>query len=602
MKTSTMVTHTSSLKTTKRTHSAGELRANHAGEKVTLCGWVHRRRDHGGLIFIDLRDRYGLTQLVFDPEVSKKAHTAASDLRSEWAIQVHGLVRLRGEALTNTKIPTGAIELEVEELTILSTAKTPPFSIADDSIDVNEDLRLTYRYLDMRRGKILEHLRLRHKAIAAIRSYLDTQEFIEVETPILTKSTPEGARDYLVPSRVNPGTFFALPQSPQIFKQLLMISGLDRYFQIARCFRDEDLRADRQPEFTQLDMEMSFIEDKDIQTIIENLLQKVFLECLGVSITLPLRHMSYHEAIETYGSDKPDIRFDLKFINVSKVAEKSEFTTFKNELAQGGIIKGFKVPGGASFSRKDLDGFIEFVGKLGLKGLCWMKSTDEGISSNFLKFFPPEAEKELLTLTALEKGDIFIIAAGSRDTVHKGLDHLRRHIADKLNLIPPKQFSLHWVVDFPLFEKDPETGRLASMHHPFTSPKAEDMHLIDTEPLKVRAQAYDIVLNGYELGGGSIRIHDQILQEKIFSLLGLTPEDIQQKFGFFTTALQYGTPPHGGIALGIDRLAMLLANTPSIREVIAFPKTQKAADIMMDCPSPATTNQLQELHIKVNKK
>lgn len=588
--------------TSMRTHNLNELRKDHVGLNVSLCGWVHRRRDHGGLIFIDLRDRYGLTQLVFDPEVDKHAHDLAQSLRSEWNINVDGKVRPRAEGMTNEKLATGAIEVEITKLTIFSQAKTPPFSICDEEIEVNEDLRLTHRYLDIRRGYLMEKMAMRHKVIHTIRSFFNKQDFYEVETPILTKSTPEGARDYVVPSRIHEGEFYALPQSPQIFKQLLMISGMDRYYQIARCFRDEDLRADRQPEFTQLDLEMSFVQQEDIMNIIEEMIISIFAECLDVKLSKGFRQMTYDECMDKYGSDRPDLRFGMQLHNLSDVAKRSDFSVFKEQVESGGIVKAMCVEDGAKFSRKDIEGFTTFVGSLGLRGLAWMKMGDDGLSSNIVKFFNEDLQKEIIAKTGAKKGDLILFAAADVDTVNQAMDHLRRHIADIMELKKPGQWELLWVVDFPLFEKDKDTGFLTSVHHPFTSPKDEDKELLSTDPLKVRSKAYDLVLNGHELGGGSIRIHDGSLQKKIFELLHLTPDDIEQKFGFFMNALKYGTPPHGGVAFGIDRIVMTLSHAPSIRDVICFPKTQRATDAMMDCPSPIDASQLDELHIKVLEK
>ncbi len=586
-------------KTTMRTHTCGDLSKKDAQEKVTLCGWVNRRRDHGGLIFIDLRDRYGVTQLVFDPELNSEAHKMASELRSEWNLQVQGVVKLRGDGLENPNMKTGEIEIEASHLKILSTSKTPPFSIADEKIDVNEDLRLTYRYLDIRRGKLIENLQMRHKLVSYIRNFFNERNFIDLETPVLTKSTPEGARDYLVPSRVHPGSFYALPQSPQVFKQLSMISCMDRYYQIARCFRDEDLRADRQPEFTQLDIEMSYIGAEDILSMIEEMIRGVFKHCIGLSIPPNFRRMSYQESMEKYGSDKPDLRFDMAFVNVIEIAKRSEFSIFKEQIASGGVVKVLPVPGGAVFSRKDIDEFTDLVDKLGLKGLGWMKYTDEGLTSSIVKYFSPQLQKELIHITKINKGDILFFAASDNGTVSQALDHLRRHIANRLGMIQKDSWAFLWVTDFPLFEKDANTGRPTSVHHPFTAPLEEDLHLLETDPYKVRSNAYDLVANGYELGGGSIRIHDQKTQKKIFELLGLSQGEIEEKFGFFIHALEYGTPPHGGIAFGIDRISMLLCGLNSIRDVIAFPKTQKASDIMMKAPTPVTPEQLKDLHIKL---
>ncbi len=589
-------------KTSMRTHTAGELRKIHVDSKVTICGWIHRRRDHGGLIFIDLRDRYGLTQLVFDPAIDANSHIKAEELRSEWSISISGKVRARAPAMANLKLPTGEIEIEVTNLQILSKSKTPPFSICDETNDVHEDLRLTYRYLDIRKGTILDHLQMRHNITKTIRNFFDNRGFIDIETPILTKSTPEGARDYIVPSRVHHGMFYALPQSPQIFKQLLMISGIDRYYQIARCFRDEDLRADRQPEFTQVDIEMSYIDQKDIILLMESMIQKVFKECLNIDIPHTFHQMSYKEAMERYGSDKPDLRFGLDFIRIDEIAKNCDFAVFKDAISDGGCVKAIKVPNGADLlSRKDIEDFTAFVSPFGLKGLAWMKYTPDGLTSNIVKFFSSDLQKEIQKKADLKPGDLIFFAAADTHTVNQALDHLRRHIGGKLNLMNPDHFEFLWVVDFPLFELDPTTKQISSVHHPFTSPMTEDIPLLATEPLKVRAKAYDLVLNGSELGGGSIRIHDQDLQRKIFELLRLSPTDIDTKFGFFIKALQFGTPPHGGLAFGLDRIAMILTKSTSIRDVIAFPKTQKATDLMVECPSSVSSEQLRDLGISITK-
>ena len=587
------------LQTSYRTHTCNELNKNDAGKTITVCGWVHRRRDHGSIIFIDLRDRYGITQLIFDPKINKHLHIQGDMLRSEWTIKVVGKVRLRSDGMINSKLSTGEIEIEVTELDILSSAKTPPFSICDEFIDINEDLRLTYRYLDLRRGELLNNQLMRGKATAIMRNFFDNKGFLNVETPILTKSTPEGARDYIVPARVAKGTFYALPQSPQIFKQLLMIGGVDRYYQIARCFRDEYLRADRQPEFTQLDVEMSFIEKEDIIAIIEELLGKIFKECLNIDIPKHFQHMSYDECLDKYGTDKPDLRYDLSFVRIDDIIKRSNFSIIKDQLGIGGIVKAMTIPNGGQFSRKDIDDFINLVSKFGLQGLAWMKMTDGYLTSNIVKFFDEKLQNELIEKTKVKDGDLILIAASTESVVNQSLDHLRRHIANKMELAEKDKLAFLWVTDFPLFELDSESGMPTSTHHPFTMPMKKDLHLLDSEPLKVKSNAYDVVLNGFEIGGGSIRIHNQDVQRKIFEILNLTGDEIEQKFGFFIRALQFGTPPHGGIALGIDRLIMLLTNSSSIRDVICFPKTQKAADIMMECPSFVAKSQLDDLGITI---
>lgn len=581
----------------RRTFNCGSLRKENIGQTVTLAGWVHRRRDHGGLIFIDLRDRFGLTQLVFDPEKNPEAHTAGEKLRSEYVIAIEGKVIPRREGMTNPKLATGEIEVQVVTMEVLSRAKTPPFSICDEQIEVNEELRLKYRYLDIRRGDIAEKLVKRHKAMLATRHYLDENGFLEIATPILGKSTPEGARDYLVPSRVYPGTFYALPQSPQIFKQLLMVSGMDRYFQIAQCFRDEDLRADRQPEFTQIDIEMSFGTPEDLMLIIEGLLKKMFADCNAVNIPTPIRRMSHKECLERYGTDRPDLRFGMELVDLTDTAKKSTFTVFIDQINAGSIVKGLCVKGGGDISRKGIDEYTEFVGRLGVKGLAWMKMQEGALSSNIVKFFSEELQKELIQKMGIENGDLIFMIADSPSRTNQALDHLRRRLSRDRKLIKPEQLEFLWVTDFPLFAWDEENKRLASEHHPFTSPNPEDLHLLDTEPLKVRSSGYDIVLNGYEIGGGSQRIHNSDLQKKIFELLKLTPEELEVKFGFFIEALSYGTPPHLGIALGLDRLVMILSKTENIRDVIAFPKTQKASDLMLECPSKVAPEQLKELKL-----
>jgi len=577
-----------------RTHDCGTLMIEHVDEMVTLAGWVHRRRDHGGLIFIDLRDRYGITQLVFNPKTNADIHEAAYPLRAEWVIMAKGRVVPRGKEMINPKLKTGEIEVQVSELEILSKAKTPPFSICDETIHVHEELRLKYRYLDIRRGKISERLVARHQLILTIRNFLSDEGFLEISTPILAKSTPEGARDYLVPSRIYPGTFFALPQSPQIFKQLLMIASMDRYFQIASCFRDEDLRADRQPEFTQLDLEMSFSSPEILFPLIERLFVKLFK-----GITTPFLRIPYQEAMEKYGTDKPDLRFGMPLVRLDSIASKSSFSIFLDQLKMGGVVKGIVVKGGVDISRRQIDEYNELVGKFGAKGLAWIKWQEKGPTSSIVKFFDQPVLDELMTHMQAEKGDLLLFIAAPEKVTNQALDHLRRHVAKERDLIDPTCYRFAWITEFPLLQWDPATQTYACEHHPFTSPYPEDIPLLENDPLKVRSSSYDLVLNGFELGSGSQRIHDSVLQEKIFRLLKLSEEDIKNRFGFFIEALQYGTPPHGGIAIGLDRVLMLLTHTESIRDVMAFPKTQKATDLMMDSPSEVMKQQLTELKIHV---
>lgn len=582
----------------RRTHTCGELRKEDIGKTVTLSGWIHKTRDLGGLVFIALRDRYGITQILFDPQKNPKLKNTISLLKSEWVISVRGRVQARSEDMINKEMATGAIEVYPEELEILSESKTPPFVISDANTEVNEELRLTYRYLDIRKGTILNNICLRHKAMLATRNYLDKECFTEVQTPVLSKSTPEGAREYLVPSRIHPSHFYALPQSPQIYKQLLMISGLDRYYQMATCFRDEDLRAERQPEFTQIDMEMSFGKPSDIQTITEGLLTQIFKQCLNIEIPTPFKHMSYHDCLEHYGTDKPDLRFGMPLVRIDDIAKRSDFSVFKSQLEDGGVIKGLCVKGGADISRKKIDEYTQLVAQLGLKGLAWMKKNTEGFSSSIVKFFKEDLLEELSVKLGIEDGDIVFFGASSESVVNQSLDHLRRHIAKERNLIKPNTYEFLWVTDFPLFEWDEEENRLTSIHHPFTSPHFEDLELLESSPLKVRSYAYDIVLNGYEIGGGSQRIHDQDLQSKIFKILNLSEKDLKERMGFFLEALKYGTPPHLGIALGLDRIIMILCGTENIKDVIAFPKSLNASDLMMNSPSLVTEKQLKELSLK----
>lgn len=589
------------MKHKKRTHTCGELRAQDIKTKVTLSGWVNRRRDHGGLIFIDLRDKSGITQLVFDPKANAEAHEVADTLRSEWVIQIIGTVIPRAEGMANKKMATGDIEVEVTCLEVLSKAKTPPFSIADEISEVSEDLRLRYRYLDIRRGDLIHNLQLRSRAMQCIRNFLTDQKFTEVTTPVLGKSTPEGARDYLVPSRIHHGSFYALPQSPQLFKQLLMMSGMEKYFQIAQCFRDEDLRADRQPEFTQVDLEMSFDTVEDIYALIEGMLKKLFKECRGIEIQTPFRRMPYAECIEKYGTDRPDLRFGMELHRIDDIAAKSDFTVLQNVIAQEGIVKAICVKGGATLSRREIDNYTDFVKQFGLQGLGWMKYQEETFSSSIVKFFSDDLLSRLKETLSVEEGDLVLIAGADEPVVNQSLDHLRRQIAKDRNLTTNEQLEFLWVTEFPLFEWDADANRVTSIHHPFTAPHEDDIPLLTENPLAVRSVSYDVVLNGYELGGGSQRIHNSDLQNQVFEALRLTEDEITSQFGFFAEALKYGTPPHLGIALGLDRIMMLLLGTDNIRDVIAFPKTQKASDAMMSAPSHVSARQLEELKIETTK-
>ena len=585
-----------------RSHTCGELRPEHVGQEVTLAGWVHRRRDHGPLIFVDLRDRYGITQVVFD-SASPEVHAVAEESRSEYVIQVRGLVRSRPPEAHNPDLATGDIEVTALSASVLNPARTTPLYIAKEGGE-DESLRLKYRYLDLRRERMQRNIILRHRVVKFMRDFLDVQSFLEIETPILIKSTPEGARDYLVPSRVHPGQFYALPQSPQQLKQLLMVAGFDRYFQVARCFRDEDLRADRQPEFTQLDVEMSFVDQDDVIHLIEQL----FIELCAIvvphkRVITPFRRLSYTEAMDRYGSDKPDLRYDLELVNLSDLLASTPFNVFKGALESGGQVKGLRAPGCAGYSRKQIDELTDIARGGGAKGLAWaVIPTDGGeVRSSFAKFLGEGELQAIITRLGGQPGDLLLIVADRPGLVATTLDKLRREIAERLKLADPNVLNFSWMVDFPLFEWSPDENRWDAVHHPFTAPQDDDLPLMFSDPGKVRAKAYDIVLNGYEVGGGSIRIHRRDVQQQLFNLLGISQEIALSQFGHMLEAFEYGAPPHGGIALGIDRIIMLLADESTIREIMAFPKTQQATDLMTNAPSDVDERQLRDLHIRLAK-
>ena len=582
----------------KRTHYCAEVSKKEVNSEVVLCGWVNKRRDHGGIIFVDLRDRTGMVQIVFNPETDTISHTEAQKIRSEFVICAKGVVQPRPEEMINPNMETGEIEVYIQEFEIMSESETPPFPI-EDNVAANEELRLKYRFLDLRRPRLQQNLITRHKTYQIVRNYLSEHGYIEVETPFLTKSTPEGARDFLVPSRVNPGNFYALPQSPQLFKQLLMISGFDKYFQIVKCFRDEDLRADRQPEFTQIDIETSFIDQESLFEQMEQMVSLIFSEVKNVSISTPFPRMRYQEAMDRYGVDNPDLRFGLELVNMSDIAGQTEFKVFADTIQGGGQVKGIKVKQGASFSRKDIDLLTDVVKTYGAKGLAWFKVTAEGtLQSSLTKFFTPEQLEAIASRFEIKPNDLILIVADTPKIVAASLGNLRKHLAKKLELIKEEDWKFVWIIDFPLVEYDETERRMQAVHHPFTAPMEEDIPLLDEDPARVRAKAYDIVLNGNEIGGGSVRIHRREIQNKMFSLLNINEAEAEAKFGFLLRALSYGVPPHGGIAFGLDRLIMLLCNTDSIRDVIAFPKTQKGACLLSDAPSSVDIQQLQELKIR----
>ena len=582
-----------------RSCGCGRVTEKDCGKELTLAGWVNTRRDHGGLIFIDLRDRSGIVQVVMSPQYGEDAFHKAEDVRSEYVLAIRGIVRERSPETVNPKMQTGKIEVVVSEMRVLNKAKTPPFYV-EDGIDVDETVRLKHRYIDLRRPEMQRNLIMRHKIVHEMRQFLDAHDFLEVETPILTKSTPEGARDYLVPSRVNPGKFYALPQSPQLFKQLLMVSGLERYFQIARCFRDEDLRADRQPEFTQLDIELSFEDQDFILDLMEHMMQRIFKNVLNVDIQIPFKRITWDDAMNLYGSDKPDLRFDMHFYDISDLLRDTGFKVFRNVLDNGGIVKAITVKGDAAIPRRELDGLVDYVGNYGAKGLAWIGLNKDGsLKCQITKFL---GEDKIGKFCEAENGDLILIIADKPKVVAQALGELRLEMARRMNLIDENEFCFRWVTDFPMFEYSEEDKRWVAEHHPFTAPRDEDVQYLLTDPSKVYAKAYDMVLNGVEAGGGSLRIYQEELQEKVFKAIGITHEEAQEKFGFLLDAFRYGAPPHAGIALGLDRLVMLMLRLGSIRDVIAFPKTQSAIDQMTQAPSEVVDMQLKELHIRVDVK
>jgi len=583
----------------KRTHSCGELRLGDAGREVVLMGWVQRRRDHGGLIFVDLRDRRGLTQVVFNPEINPDTHNKAGVLRDEFVLAVRGVVNPRPPEMVNPNLPTGEIEVMVSELRLLNSAKTTPFELEDYRLDISEALRLKYRYLDLRRPSVMKNILFRHHAAQVVRQFLNGQGFIEVETPILTKSTPEGARDYLVPSRVQPGQFFALPQSPQLFKQLLMMGGLDRYYQLCRCFRDEDLRADRQPEFTQIDLEMAFITEADVYQVVEGLMAALFRELLGVEAPLPFPRLTYRECLDRFGLDSPDLRFGLELQDLTDLVRDTQFRQFREVVEQGGVVKALNAPGLSRLSRKELDELIDLAGVYGARGLAWVKIQKDGWQSPLAKYFPESVKDAVNLRLAAREGDLILLVADAPLAACTALGQVRLHLGQKEGLIREEVHRLVWVSDFPLMEYDAGLGRWVPMHHPFTAPVDADVPLLATDPGQVRARAYDLVLNGVEIGGGSIRINRRDIQQQVFQTLGISPVEAEEKFGFLLEALEYGAPPHGGVAFGFDRLVAIFCGAKSIREVIAFPKTQKAACLVTKAPSRVDPEQLLELGLRL---
>jgi aspartyl-tRNA synthetase len=589
----------------KRTHNCGQLRLSDEGVRVNICGWVDSYRDHGNLVFIDLRDRYGVTQLVFDPKSQPQIHKQSRQLRCEWVIAAGGNVRPRGEGLENPKLPTGQIEILIDEFEILNTAETPPFEL-DNAESVAEEIRLKYRYIDLRRPAMQNMLKIRHRVAKLARDFFDSEGFWEIETPFLGKSTPEGARDFLVPSRLCVGEFYALPQSPQLFKQVLMVGGTDRYFQIVRCFRDEDPRADRQAEFTQIDVEMSFVDMDNVIDVNERLVAKVWKEILGIEVKTPIRRISYQQSMDEYGIDRPDLRFEMKLKEISDIAAQCQFKVFTDTIARGGVVKGLCAPGGGRFSRSDIDKtFTGLVSDFGAKGLAWFKvivdeqTKQPDLSSSIAKFFSVEQRKQIIERFAAKPDDLLLFIADTMAGANKALSPLRIRLGKELKLIDENAYEFVWVVDFPLFEWNPQEKRYDSLHHPFTAPVAEDIGKLETDPANIRSQAYDIVVNGSEIGGGSVRIHQPQMQAKVFDLLNITRKQAEDRFGFFLQALKYGAPPHGGIAFGLDRLVMLLTKTDNIRDVIAFPKTQKGQCFLTDAPSDVDPKQLDELNLRV---